>query len=120
MPVEDRPGSEEDANRQGSDHAEYPDQKSDEGGRLEVEPCAQRSEFREAWDFEGLGDAGFRTAHPAGMAEEGTDDELGSAAAAGGAAFEGNDYLGRGCWRWGAPKFMLSLIGCGCHKEFFL
>jgi hypothetical protein len=120
LPVEDGPDAEEDADGQRSDHAQYPDEKSDKGGGFEFKSGTKRREFRKSGDLEALSGAAFGTSNSAGMAVEGTDDEFGSAAATGGAAFEGNDYLGRGRWRWGAPKFMLSLIGCGCHKEFFL
>jgi hypothetical protein len=48
------------------------------------------------------------------MTIERTDNEFGSATA-GGATVAGGDNVGG--WQGGAPEFMLSLIGCFCHKE---
>jgi hypothetical protein len=50
------------------------------------------------------------------MAIDGTNDELSSTAAAGGRWLQLDNGLGR----WGAPKFMLGLIGCFGHKETLL
>ena len=52
LPVDHGPGAEEHADTQSSYHAEYANQKSDDGRRCEPKPLTERGEFSKTRDFQ--------------------------------------------------------------------
>jgi hypothetical protein len=51
------------------------------------------------------------------MTKQGADDKFGPAVIAGSGTFELDYRVGRQKWR--TPKFLMSLIGYFCHKDYF-
>src|ERR1700688_471095 len=118
LPVQRCASAKENANSQCSHQAHSAQKKCGDGGSSESKPLTKTGKFGQAWNSQNLLGVQSGTLNATGMAVEGTDNKLGSALAAGRGSFQLNYGVGRQ-HRW-APEFMLSLIGCFCHKKLFL